>query len=222
MSDLPSAPLAPPPPEPPPRPPLPLGRLLLGAVLVLIGLGWLLDLTGAVELDWAIVWPLALILVGAGLIVASWEGRSRGGLVTLGIVLTILLTVGTAAEVPIGGGVGDRVERPGSLREIPRRYELAVGQLTVDLRGVRWFSTEVPGSVRVRARLGLGDLVVLVGEGFPCVSTRARAGLGEVVVFGERAGGITPEYRTEVVCLAAPVLELDLSVGLGKVEVRRG
>lgn len=222
MSDLPTAPLSPPPPEPPPRPPLPLGRLLLGTVLVLIGFGWLLDVTGAVELDWAIVWPVALMLVGVGLVVAAWEGRSRGGLVALGTLLTVLLTVGTVAEVPIAGGVGERVERPSSPAEIPRRYELAVGQLTVDLRELRWAEAAPPGSVRVRASLGLGDLVVLVGEGFPCVSTRARAGLGEVVVFGERAGGITPEYRSEAVCLAAPVLELDLSVGLGEVEVRRG
>lgn len=221
MSDQPTAPIPPPVPEPP-RPPLPLGRLLLGVILVLLGLGWLLELTGAVELDWGIVWPLALIVVGLAIAVAAWEGRSRGGLVVLGIVLTVLLTVGTAAEVPVGGGVGDRVERPSSLADIPRRYELTVGKLTIELDRLRWSPTEVPGSVKVRAAVGVGQLVVDVGHGFPCVSVRARSGLGEVVVFGERASGITPEYRTEAVCLAAPVLELDLSVGLGQVEVRRG
>lgn len=222
MSDRPTAPIPPPAPEPPPRPPLPVGRLLLGIVLILLGLGWLLELTGAAELDWGIVWPVALIVVGLAIAVAAWQGRSRGGLVVLGIALTVLLTLGTAAEVPVGGGVGDRVERPSSLRDIPRRYALAVGKLTIELDRLRWPPTEVPGSVEVRAAVGLGQLVVEVGEGFPCVSVRARSGLGDVVVFGERASGITPEYRTEAVCLAAPVLELDLSVGLGEVEVRRG
>jgi hypothetical protein len=197
------------------------GRLVLGLALVLLGLGWLLDATGATKLDWGLVWPAVLILVGVALAVAAWQGRARGGLVVFGIVLTVLLVLGTA-QLPFTGGVGDRVERPSSLGEIPRRYELAVGRLTVDLGRLRWSAAETPGSVRVRAAVGMGELLVLVGGGFPCVSVRARSGLGDVVVFGERASGISPEYRTEATCLAAPVLELDLSVGLGKVEVRRG
>jgi hypothetical protein len=217
MSDLPSRPE----PAAPRKQPIPVGRLVLGLALVLLGLGWLLEATGAVELDWGLVWPVVLILVGAVLVAAAWQGRARGGLVALGVVLALLLALGTV-EMPLTGGVGDRVERPGSLDEIPSRYELTVGKLVVDLGRLRWSPAEVPGSVRVRARVGTGELLVLVGEGFPCISVRARSGLGEVVVFGERASGIAPEYRTEAVCLAAPVLELDLSVGLGKVEVRRG
>jgi len=46
--------------------------------------------------------------------------------------------------------------------------------------------------------------------------------VGEIVVFGEREGGIGPVHRTDVVCLGPPVLNLDVSVGLGQVEVRRG
>ncbi len=236
MSDEPTPPPFPPaeaaepspaPVEPPaspsgPRARLPLGRLLFGLALVLGGLGWLLDLTGAVELDWGLLWPVALIVVGVGLVIASWEGRGGGGLVTIGVVLTLLLLAGTAVEVPLGGGVGDRVERPTSPRQIPRRYELTAGKLTIELDRLRWDPSEVPGTVRVRAGVGMGQLVVEVGEGFPCVSVRARAGLGEVTVFGERAEGIAPEYRTEATCLAAPVLELELSVGLGEVEVRGG
>jgi hypothetical protein len=217
MSDLPPVPPSP----APAKGPVAAGRLVLGLVLVLLGLGWLLEATGALELDWALVWPVVLILVGVALVVAAWQGRARGGLVALGVVLTLLLALGTL-EMPLTGGVGDRVERPRSLGEIPRRYELAVGKLTVDLGGLRWSAAEVPGSVRVRAGVGMGELLVLVGEGFPCISVRARSGLGDVVVFGERASGISPEYRTEATCLVAPVLELDLSVGLGKVEVRRG
>ncbi len=212
MSELPPAPPS------PPRP-LPVGRLLLGLLLVALGAGWLLDAAGALDLDWQVVWPAALIAVGVALTVLAWLGRARGGLVGLGVVLAILLTFGTVVDVPLGGGVGDRTERPTSPSDVPDRYELAIGKLTVDLTGLR--SDLALDSVVVDARVGIGELVVLVGDGFPCVSVRARAGIGEVVVFGERAGGFNPEFRSEAVCLAAPLLEVDLSTGLGQVEVRR-
>ena len=210
----------PPPPVTPPKP-LPIGRLLVGVFLVLLGIGWLLDALGAANLDWDLILSIGLILVGAALLVAGWQGRGRGGLIALGVALTVVLTIGTVARVPFGGGIGDRTVRPRTLEAVRDRFELSIGKLTVDLRDVAWHG-EVPSEVRVEGAVGIGQLVVLVGGGFPCVAAHAEAGLGEVVVFGERQGGLSPEYRTEAVCLAAPVLQLDVSVGLGQVEVRRG
>jgi hypothetical protein len=198
-----------------------MGRLLVGVFLVLFGIGWLLDTSGVANLDWDLILPIGLILVGAALGYAGWQGRGRGGLIALGVILTVVLTIGTVVRVPFGGGIGDRTERPRTLEAVRDRFELSIGKLTVDLRDLTWHG-EVPSTIRVEAAVGMGQLVVLVGRGIPCVSTRAEAGLGEVVVFGQRQGGITPEYRTEAVCLAAPVLDLDVSVGLGQVEVRRG
>jgi len=214
MSDL------PPPPAAEPKP-LAVGRLLLGVFLVLLGVGWLLEALGVVDLDWDLILPVGLIAVGGALVAAAWQGRGRGGLIALGVVLTVVLMVGTVVQVPLGGGVGDRTERPRTLGSVPDRYELSIGKLTVDLSELRW-QGETPGEVRVEAAVGIGQLVVLVGSTFPCVSTHAQAGLGEVVVFGVSEGGIAPEYDTEAVCLAAPLLVLDASVGLGQVEVRRG
>jgi len=196
----------------------PVGRLLFGVLLILLGIGWLLDSFGGISLDWDLILPIGLIAVGVALVVAAKRGAGRGGLVALGIVLTVLLTIGTVVSIPLGGGVGDRTERPLQLRD--HTYELSVGKLTVDLR-----RAEVSGDVsevRVAARVGIGQLVVIVPETIPCVSTHARAGMGELNVFGDTQGGIGPDYRTEAVCLAAPLLQLDLSVGLGQVEVRRG
>jgi hypothetical protein len=197
------------------------GRLLVGVFLVLLGIGWLLDALGAVELDWDLILPVALIAVGGALVLAGWQGQGRGGLIALGVVLTVVLTIGTVVQIPFGGGIGDRTERPRTVGAIPDRYELAMGKLTVDLTDLGW-QGETPGEIRVEGSVGIGQLVVLVGPDIPCVSTHAEAGLGEVVVFGEREGGISPEYRTEAVCLAAPLLVLEASVGLGQVEVRRG
>jgi hypothetical protein len=197
---------------------VPMGRLLFGVLLVLLGVGWLLDSLGGIQIDWDLILPIGLIAVGVALVAAARRGEGRGGLVALGIVLTLLLTVGTVVSVPLGGGVGDRTERPLQLRD--RSYELAVGKLTVDLR--RAAVSGDASTIEVAARVGIGQLVVIVPQDIPCVSTHARAGLGELNVFGDTQGGIGPDYRTEAVCLAAPLLQLDLSVGLGQVEVRRG
>jgi predicted membrane protein len=157
--------------------------------------------------------------VGIALVVAARRGGGHGGLITLGIVLTVLLTIGTLVRLPFAGGVGDRTERPPTLEG--HSYELSIGKLTVDLTGAAPSGTD-SAEVRIEARVGIGQLVVIVPESIPCVSTHARAGLGEVNVFGETEGGLGPEYRTEAVCLAAPLLSLELSVGAGQVEVRRG
>lgn len=215
MSELPPAPQTPP-------KPLPIGRLLVGVLIVGLGVIWLLDAVGAVDVDWDVLLPVALIVVGVALVVAAWQGRGRGGLIALGIVLTVILTIATVVRVPLSGGIGDRVEQPTSLGAVADPFELAIGELTVDLNDLTWSGADVPGEVRVEATVGMGQLVVLVGPDFPCVSVHAEAGVGEVVVFGERRSGVSPEFRTEAVCLAAPLLALELSVGIGQVEVRRG
>jgi len=214
MSSLPSPPVTPP-------KPLPIGRLLVGAFLVLLGIGWLLDALGATNLDWDLILPVGLILVGAVLVVAGWQGRGRGGLIALGVVLTVALTVGTVVRIPLSGGVGDRTERPVSLRDAT--YELTIGRLTVDLSDLTYSPGRDPTAAKIEARVGIGDLVVIVPPRFLCVSAHARAGLGEVDVFGRAEGGVAPEYRTAVMsCVSAPAINLNLSVGLGQVEVRRG
>jgi hypothetical protein len=214
MTDLPPAPDR-------PSTPLPVGRLLVGVFLVLLGIGWLLDATGAASLDWDLILPIGLIPVGVALGYAGWQGRGRGGLIALGVILTLVLTIGTVVRVPFGGGIGDRTDRPQTVEAVRDRFELSIGKLTLDLRDLSG-GPQAVSEIRVDGAVGIGQLVVIVGEGFPCVATHAEAGLGEVVVFGEHHGGITPEYRTEAVCAAAPLLDLDLSVGLGQVEVRRG
>lgn len=211
MSELPPAPSA---------KPIPIGRLLLGLALVLAGIGWLLDALDVVDVDWDLALPVALILVGVGVAASAWRGEGRGGLVALGVVLTVVLALGTVVRIPYGGSIGDATERPTSFRD--RDYEHAVGQLTVDLSGLSWGGAGDPAEVTIDATLGLGQLVVIVPAGIPCVATHAEAGLGEVNVFGDSEGGIGPEYRPDDVCAAEPELRLELSVGIGQVEVRRG
>lgn len=198
----------------------PVGRLLFGLILVVLGVGWLFDSLGVAELDWDLLLPVCLVAVGVALVLTARSGDGHGGLITLGIVLTVLLAIGTVVRIPLSGGVGDRTERPVSVQD--RTYELAIGKLTVDLGDLTYSPARDPTAAKIEARVGIGDLLVIVPPRFPCVSVDARAGVGEVDVFGLAEGGLAPEYHTSVSsCASAPSIHLNLSVGIGKVEVLR-
>lgn len=209
------------PPPPPARTALSLGRIVLGGLLLLIGVGWLLD-SLEVDVPWEAALPVLLMVVGVVLVVtASSERAGHGGLVALGVVLTVLLLVGTTVSFPFAGGVGERRERPTSVRDLSDRYRLAIGSMTVDLRDL-----SASGDLTVEARVGIGELLVLLPPeaGF---SARARSGVGEIRIddVGEQdeRSGVDLERTYESPDLAGAALRFDLevSVGIGRVEIRR-
>jgi predicted membrane protein len=212
MSGVPPAP----PPQPVPASATPrTGRLVLGAILILFGVVWLLEVLDVTEFPWEILLPVALILVGVALLVTSRSASGHGGLVATGVVLSVVLLLGSAFDFPIGGGAGDRTYRPPNAAALRPEYRLGVGEITLDL-------TELEGSIppgeRTRVRLGIGQVLVVVPEDLT-VAVRGSAGLGSVVVFGAEEGGLDVEQE---LAPEGAVLELELSVGLGEVEVRRG
>lgn len=210
MSDLPT------PPAPRRSSPVHTGRLLLGLAVVALGILWLLQAVDVATIDWDLGLPIAVIAIGTALLIAGFVGRGSGGLVTLGIVLTVLLAVSTVVDVPLGGGIGDRTYRP--LAASDRSYELAIGKLTIDL-------TRVPPTgpdQRVEAHVGIGQLVVLVPRSAFVVDVDAKVGVGDSSVYGVSEGGFDVAYRSPRSSTAGKVVSLDVSVGIGQVEVRRG
>jgi predicted membrane protein len=196
------------------------GRLAAGLLLVLFGVGWLLEVLDVIDFPWDLLLPVALVLVGVALVVASRSGARPGGLIAVGLVLTGVMVIGSAIDFPLGGGVGEREERPAAVAELREEYQLGIGQLTVDLTDLS--TAQLDADARTRVRVGIGQLVVIVPEGL-AVQVEARATVGNVRVFEDEEGGFGVERE------AGPgldgrgaVLELVLSVGLGEVEVRRG
>lgn len=162
---------------------------------------------------------LLLVLVGVALVVASRSGTRPGGLIAVGVVLTGVMVVGSAIDFPLGGGVGERLERPATVAELREEYRLGVGQLTLDLTGL---SGGLGADARTRVRVGVGQLVVIVPEEL-AVLVFARATVGNVRVFEDEEGGFGAEREAGPgLGGRGPVLDLVLSVGLGEVEVRRG
>jgi hypothetical protein len=191
--------------------------VLVGALLVLIGIGWLLDAAG-VEVPWRAVLPAALIAVGLACVAGAFRGRQHA-LMVVGVALAVVLSLAAAAdwdlEIPLGGGVGDRTERPTTPADLTG-YELGVGNLVVDLRQLQ----VPPGTTRVQARVGVGELAVEVPQGVS-VAVVARSGLGQVQALGQEEGGLASRIDTVSEAGGDRRLELDLRVGLGQVRVER-
>ncbi|HEU4400196.1 MAG TPA: LiaF domain-containing protein [Actinomycetota bacterium] len=210
----------------PPSQPEPAGRgpaaatVLAGALLVLVGVAWLLDANG-VEVPWRAVLPAALIAVGLATAAGSMRGRQHG-LMVLGLVLTLVLAVAVGTdwglEVTLAGGVGDRVEEPTTAADL-RDYRLAVGTLTVDLTRL-----QVPeGTTAVRARVGLGELVVRAPAGV-AVRVDGRSGVGQVHGLDREENGLGNrlDTRSDDYDDASRRLLLELRAGIGEIRVERG
>jgi len=204
-------------PAPPPPRPEPVtqwaGRLVLGLVLVLFGVGWLLEALD-VDVPWDVVFPAVLIGIGVMLVVSARSGAGQVGLIVAGIAVTVLLVLGTAIDVPFGGGVGDRSVHPTGVR-VEREYERGIGTLTLDLTDLDFDAIDVPFDLR--ARVGIGELDVIVPEG-AAVRVEAHAALGSVRVDGVEEAGIDAELSVPAPG-AGPWIRLEASVGIGEVRI---
>ena len=190
-----------------------LAGIAFGALLILAGGAWLLHTLDVVEVSVEVVVPAALIVLGILLLAAARRGR-QGGLITLGVVLTLLSAL--VASTDLTGGVGDRrVALSGT--EPVRDQELGIGQLVVDL------SDLAPrGPVSLSAEVSIGELRVDLPPNLP-VRVEATSGIGQVDVFEEEDGGFGSEldHVDDGFEGAAASLDLQLSVGIGQVTVTR-
>ena len=190
--------------------------VLVGALLVLVGIGWLLD-AGGVGVPWRAILPAALIAVGLACAAGAFQGRQHA-LMVVGVALMVVLSLGVAADwnldLPLAGGVGDRTARPATPAEL-RRYELGVGNFQLDLRQL-----QVPaGTTAVEARVGIGELDVRLPDGV-AVDVVASSGLGQVQVLGREEGGLASRVETSAGD-GDRRLRLDVRSGLGQVRVER-
>jgi phage shock protein PspC (stress-responsive transcriptional regulator) len=201
----------------------------------LIGLA-AIALALAVTLSETRFWPspgnlaLALLLLVAG--VVWWEIAAHRGTVSVrrvprvlpvaaGLLATLVLAlaVATAVWIPesVFAGMGNRDIAPAVAADLHSRYELGIGNLTVDLRGL---SLPV-GETKLKTTVGIGNLRVLVPQNASVV-VDGRAQAGKVDVLGRSDNGTSVEQQFFARTGSGRVLVLDAWVGLGHVEVVRG
>ena len=165
----------------------------------------------------------ALLVVGAGLVATAFvRGRgSRGGLITLGVILSMALLFASAAP-SAGSGVGDRTYTPRTVADVRDVYRGGVGDLTLDLSKVPL--ADLDETIPVQVDHGVGDLDVTLPRSAD-VEITVDQGLGEVDVldsgsarndFFAGTGSQTWADDGEA--------EFDLMIhnGVGDVEVSRG
>jgi len=200
------------------RPAYPAGRLLLGGLLILLGIGWLLDETGVYTVQWQTVLALSVAVIGITLLVTARAGH-HGGLVFLGLVLSaVLVATATLPGVSPFAGVGERSVAPITLSELEPSYDLGMGPLHLDLSGV----AVPPGeNVNVRASVGMGELTVVLPAGVTAV-VEATNGAGDVTILGRTHNGVGVDATERVAgSEGAGRLHLDLNVGMGAIEVEQ-
>jgi phage shock protein PspC (stress-responsive transcriptional regulator) len=175
-----------------------------------------------------------LVVVGLGLVASLWLGRAPG-LVPLGLGLaaimlgaaTIAPLVDRARQVPsvveahagtsASEAMGDTLFVPESLDALMPRYDLGMGKLTLDLSHL-----DFTGQTRdVEINVGLGELLVIVPEGVS-TSVSGDVGIGEVEAFGITREGLGNSLGHHDEGSGDGLLDIELNVGLGKAQVRRG
>lgn len=196
-------------------------QMLLGAMLVVAGAVLLLAQAEVFVSPWPALPALLLLLVGGAIAVEGLRGTWNGTLFGLAIALTVMAALATSAANSwhmTTGGVGDRMYAPQSMTEMQDRYELGAGNLGLDLRQLALPA----GTTHLAVDVGMGEIEVLVPEGL-AVAVSADSGTGEVVLFGDQQGGlgVNRDYETPGYDGADQRLSLDLSVGMGRIEVTR-
>jgi phage shock protein PspC (stress-responsive transcriptional regulator) len=197
-----------------------LGLITLSVAALVSGvLAWAYA-AGADGLTPARITAIALLIVGAGLVVGTWVGRARW-LVAVGLLLCLGLGTAAAADATGGtlrGGVGNRTWVADETLD-HQGYRLGIGEATLDL-------TALPADGRhivVSAHVGLGHLIVLVPDGVP-VRLHAKVRIGDITEYGKSlVDGTDNVERTRTYGPSGdPQVEVEATLGTGQVEVRHG
>ncbi len=192
-----------------------LGRVSVGFAVLALGVLGLLDMViPGFHPDFHHYVALAVAVIGLGLVVGAWFGRT-GGLIVLGLVLVpILLVSRFAAVTDITEFTAGQVHiRPGSVEMVDDSYELGAGELIIDLRDVDFDGR----TVEVDAEVGVGEIRIRLPAGV-AADVSGQVGIGTIRVGEREHGGVGVEGDF---LLEGPegMLVLDAEVGIGQIVV---
>jgi phage shock protein PspC (stress-responsive transcriptional regulator) len=198
-----------------------LGPLTLSVATIAAGVMLPFVVSGRWHLHAVAFFAVLLLVVGLGLVVGSFYGRSRG-LIVWGVLLTLITAVAGAVPAIDSKSTGDVTWKPTSASSVPADgYRWAAGNATLDLTALPPASTQ---STAVEAQLGAGTLVVIVPPGARVILD-AHVGLGSIhLPNGSRRDGFGARYVGGFDPLPgaanAGTLRLHLEIGAGTLEVR--
>ncbi|MFF9260458.1 PspC domain-containing protein [Streptomyces longwoodensis] len=168
---------------------------------------------------------VALIVLGVGIAVSSFLGRTGAGSVFLAIVTAGLLAGSTALPRDISTHWTTTTWRPAAVADLRPSYDLGTGDATLDLSRLRPAAGQ---SLSTRAEVGLGRLRVVVPKDVT-VRLTIDVGLGDIQLPGDdqKDVDVQPDKHQQVTLTPVTrggntgTLDLDLQVGAGQAEVSR-
>ena len=205
-----------------------LAGVVVVAVIVLSTIGGVPKVGGGFGLLWLIFLAVLAILSLRSSARQHMLRRFIALVFLSGLTVVILLTgafLGFLAStgVPMTGGSGARVIQPSSVGQVQRNYRTEFGTMTVDLRQVH-FSSQI---TTVNASVTVGILTVDVPAN-AIVYLKTHIGAGNVQYLGRFADNFQPftaipsSLKTAASQARAPHLILNVEVGVGQIDVRRG
>jgi phage shock protein PspC (stress-responsive transcriptional regulator) len=197
-----------------------LGRVTLSLTAVVTGILVWTSIEGADGLTPGRITAIALMMVGAGLVVGTWVGRARW-LVAIGLLLSLAVGAAFAADATgatLRGGVGERTWVVDQART-QQGYALGVGEATLDLSQL---PADGPHLV-VHSKVSLGHLIVIVPDDVP-IRLHAKLRIGDITEFGRSLvnGNGTIERTRTYGPAGDPRVEIEATMGSGQIEVRHG
>jgi hypothetical protein len=212
-------------PEPTPIPPAPaprqrsvVGRVTMGAVLLIGGLATVGIFAGWWHLTWAGVAATALTVVAVGLLIGSLRGRGHS-LIGPGIFLSLVTLALTITGIDGTSGYGQQTWTPTTPAALQSEYVLNGGQAQLDLRQLTVpAGTAVDTQVDVRA--GQASVIVPADAN---VTVTCSTNAGEVDCLGSVQNGLHKETSvSQRGSSDKGTINLDVHVGAGQAEVRHG
>jgi lia operon protein LiaF len=182
-------------------------RIITGAILILIGLLFLLENTHLFGFEFgefvSTYWPVALIFIGIVLIYRKAKSDDEEAWKEF---------VGKEYSK----SVGDLKLRPKSINADGLSAKHGLGDLIVDLTDC----SLAAGENKLECTLGAGELKVKLPSNIP-VKANCSVGAGEIYLLGAHADGIgrTLEHEDEGYSSAPTRLFLKTKVGLGETRV---
>jgi phage shock protein PspC (stress-responsive transcriptional regulator) len=192
------------------------GRIVLAVLLAIAVAGAALAVGLAAALGGGVVIASLAVVTGLVLIGTAFVGGARW-LIVPALALVLPLGLVAAADLDLDGGVGEREYRPATMSELRSQYQIGIGEMDVDLRGL-----DLPaGRTDLAVDVGMGQAIVYVPRE-ACVTSDVEIGAGLADVFDRDNSGVDVAFAEDATPPAgARELHIDADVGLGVVEIVR-
>ncbi|MGW0336018.1 PspC domain-containing protein [Streptomyces sp. NPDC003011] len=167
----------------------------------------------------------ALAVLGVGIAVSAFLGRTGAGSVFLAIITAGLLACSAALPENVGTDWVRTTWRPAAVADLERKYNLGTGVGTLDLTGLRLAAGQ---TVESEVEVGVGRARLIVPPDLT-VRLHIDVGVGDIQVPGDEKKDVDvqPGRFRQLTLSPGPgvrsagTVDLDLQVGVGQAEVSR-